>query len=462
MPATTAAPTTTRIKLGLDLPILGCPEQRIEIAPAVTRVAILGDDYIGMKPTMMVADGDRVELGAPLFEDKKTPGVMYTAPAGGTVAEVIRGAKRKFEAVIIDVDPDAEMKNPVLFGDVAGSDPLSLGRDAVAEALRVSGLWPGFRTRPFGKVPAIGSTPASIFVTAIDTNPLAADPSVIIAERPDAFVLGLQAITTLTDGPTFLCKSDSATVPGGDVAGVVPASFAGPHPAGLPGTHIHFLDPVGPGKTVWHIGFQDVIAIGALLQTGKLDPRRVVSLAGPIIKQPRLIQTRMGACIDQLTDGELKDVQFGARLISGSVLDGHTAKHPHCFLGRYHNQISAIEEGTEREFLGWQMPGADKYSVTKVFASAATPNKKFAMTSSTGGSERAMVPLGTYEKVMPLDILATQLLRGLIVRDTDSAQQLGALELIEEDLALCTFVCPGKYDYGTLLRDNLSVIEREG
>lgn len=186
----------------------------------------------------------------------------------------------------------------------------------------------------------------------------------------------------------------------------------------------------------------------------------MISLAGPVVNQPRLLQTRIGADIDQLIEGEIEDVKV--RPISGSVLCGRTANHPHNFLGRTHTQISVLKEGDEREFLGWQKPGFDKYSTTRVFASAGNPKQKFAFTTSTGGSKRAMVPLGTYEKVMPLDLMPTQLMRALICHDTDQAQMLGALELEEEDVALCTFVCPGKYDFGTLLRENLTTIEREG
>jgi Na+-transporting NADH:ubiquinone oxidoreductase subunit A len=294
----------------------------------------------------------------------------------------------------------------------------------------------------------------------MDTSPLAGDPAVAIADRKEQFALGLLALRQLAN-KVFLCKAEGSEFSGSGIEGVDVQSFSGPHPAGLVGTHIHFLDPVSPSKTVWYIGYQDVCAIGSFLQTGMLDTRRVVSLAGPVVKQPRLLETRGGADVSQLVAGEL-DEDVKVRVIAGSVLCGRTAVVPHNFLGRYHTQISVIEEGDEREFLGWQKPGFDKYSVTRVFASAGTPNKRFAFTTTTHGSERAMVPLGTYEKVMPLDILPTQLLRSLIYRDTDEAQQLGVLELEEEDLALCTFVCPGKYEYGSLLRQSLTTIEREG
>lgn len=444
-----------RIKKGLDLPITGCPEQRVEVAPTVSQVALVGDDYVGMKPTMLVGEGDRVRLGQALFEDKKTEGVVYTSPASGKVASITRGAKRKFESVVIDVEGDDRVE----YDRAKRTDAGSLGRDGMREVLTESGLWTSFRTRPYGKVPAPTDVPHSIFVTAIDTNPLAADPAVVMSDRKDQFALGLEAISELTDGTVFVCKAPESEVPGGG-GKVRVETFAGPHPAGLVGTHIHQLDPVGPGKQVWYLGYQDVIAIGSFLTTGTIDTRRVISLAGPMVKEPRLLETRLGASVTQLIEGQTHDVKI--RPISGSVLCGRAATPPHDFLGRYHNQISVLQEGDEREFLGWQKPGFDKYSTTRVFASAGRPGQKFDFTTSTGGSERAMVPLGTYEKVMPLDILPTQLLRALIVRDTDQAQELGALELEEEDLALCTFVCPGKYEYGSLLRENLTTIEREG
>ena len=447
----------TTIKQGLDLPIAGCPEQHVEVAKTTSRVALLGDDYVGMKPTMLVSDGDRVRLGQPLFEDKKTPGVIYTAPASGTVLGVNRGAKRKFESVEIEVDGDDRVE----FAGAAGADPLAIGPEDLRKTLVESGLWTTLRTRPFGKVPAIDSSPHSIFVQAMDTNPLSADPAVAMADRKDVFSLGLATLTRLTDGKVYVCKASGSEIPGSNVDGVTVESFGGPHPAGLPGTHIHFLDPVGPGKTVWYINYQDVCAIGSLWRTGTIDTRRVIALAGPVVSKPRLLETRLGVNITELIAGEY-DESVNIRPVSGSVLCGRIARPPVDYLGRYHNQVSLLEEGDHREFLGWQMPGADKFSTTRVYASSAFPNRRFKMTTTTHGSERAMVPLGTYERVMPLDILATQLLRSLIYRDTEESQSLGALELEEEDVALCTFVCPGKYDYGSLLRENLTTIEREG
>jgi Na+-transporting NADH:ubiquinone oxidoreductase subunit A len=446
-----------RITKGLDIPITGEPEQKISEASAVSRVALTGPDYVGMKPTMLVQPGDVVSIGQPLFEDKKTAGVVYTSPAGGKVLEVNRGAKRAFQSLVIEV---ADNEESVEFEPLARDDFSSATREAVTSLLTESGLWTSLRTRPYSRVPQIGSVPSSIFVQAIDTNPLAPDPAVAIREREQDFQFGLLALTRLTDGAVHLCRRPASPLPGEDAASVSVAEFEGPHPAGLPGTHIHFLDPVGLNKTVWTINYQDVIAIGHLMVTGRLNPERVISIAGPSVKQPRLVRTRIGASIDDLVTNELKEGNH--RIISGSVLSGRAAKDTIAYLGRYHLQVSAIEEGNQREFLGWLSPGSQKFSVRRIFTSALDRTRRFPFTTSAEGSKRAMVPIGMYEQVMPLDIIPTFLLRSLIVGDTEQAQALGCLELDEEDLALCTFVCPGKYEYGPILRTSLTQIELDG
>lgn len=442
------------IKKGLTLPIEGHPSPTIHQAKAVSRVALIGDDYVGMKPTLAVQIGDSVKKGQVVFEDKKTAGVKYTAPAAGTVVEINRGAKRKFESLVIEVSGDEQ----ITF-EAVGHDSDKLSRDYVVNVMVDSGLWTTLRTRPFNKVPAIDSVPSSIFVTAIDTDPLAVNPEIAVAEKSEEFLAGLKALTQLAD-QVHVCVGPTVDVPGEGVEGVTFHSFEGPHPAGLAGTHIHTIDPVGPNKTVWHIGYQNVSALGTLITTGVLDTQRYVSIGGPAASQPRLLLTCVGANLDELTAEEFAGENV--RVISGSVLSGRRATAPVNYLGRFHNQISLLPEGNQREFLGWQKPGFDQFSVTRAFASALNSAKTFAMTTSKGGSKRAMVPIGTYEKVMPLDILPTQLLRALIVGDTEQAQLLGCLELAEEDLALCTFVCPGKYEYGPILRDSLTTIEIDG
>jgi Na+-transporting NADH:ubiquinone oxidoreductase subunit A len=453
-----------KIKKGLNLPLEGAPGQQIETGPAVKTVALIGDDYIGMKPTMLVREGDSVKLGQAIFNDKKNDGVQYTSPGSGKVIAINRGAKRKFESVIIELNGADEKGDSVeTFKSHEVSSLGSLDRNDVRDQLVASGLWTTLRTRPFSKVPGVDAVPHSIFVTAMDTEPLAPDPIAVLAHGNNErdFKHGLQVLGRLTDGKVFLCKEPGTNVPGDKRVSV--AEFAGPHPAGLPGTHIHFLDPVSDKKTVWHLNYQDVIAIGKLFVTGKLSVERIVALAGPAVANPRLIMTRIGASIDDLTAGQLKAEAASARTVSGSLLSGREAKDIHAFLGRYHLQVAAVPHSQEREFLGWLAPGFNKFSLKNVFASSFSAiGRAFPFTTSQQGSPRPMVPVGAYEQVMPLDIIPTFLLRALITGDTEQAQLLGCLELDEDDLALCSFVCPGKYEFGPMLRENLTRIEREG
>lgn len=444
-----------KIKRGLDLPITGAPVQRMEESRPLASVALIGFDYHGLKPSMLVQEGDRVKLGQPVFVDKTNPGVLFTAPGAGVVRAIHRGEQRVLQSVVIDLDGDEEEQ----FGAVADAQLDSLAETELRDKLLRSGLWTALRTRPFSKVPAVDASPASIFVTAIDTHPLAANPAVVIAEGADDFQRGLRVLARLAK--VFLCTAPGAAIPGGELPNVQREEFSGPHPAGLAGTHIHFLDPVGAHKTVWSVGYQDVIAIGRLFATGRLDVRRVVAIGGPMVTQPRLLRTRLGASLDDLVAGEIKPGK-PVRVVSGSVFGGRTSRGACSWLGRYHQQISCLAEGTEREFLHYLRPGLEKHSVLNLFVSKLFPAKRFDFTTTTNGSERAMVPIGNYEAVMPLDILPTQLLRALIVADGEMAQKLGGLELDEEDLALCTYVCAGKYEYGPILRDNLARIEKEG
>ncbi|QDU81870.1 Na(+)-translocating NADH-quinone reductase subunit A [Polystyrenella longa] len=448
------------ISKGVRLPIEGEPKQEIQDGAAVTKVALIAADYYGMKPTMAVVEGDMVKKGDLLFTDKKTDGVCYTAPASGKVIEVNRGAKRVFQSIVIEKSGNEFVK----FESYPDVDLLNLESDKVRDLLVKSGMWTVLRTRPYSRVPAIDSKPRSIFVTAIDTHPLAPNPEIIIGQNEMAFLQGMKVLCRLTDGKVFLCRGNGKSLPGAELNQVEEQEFAGPHPAGLPGTHIHFLDPASEDRVVWHVDYQNVIAIGRLFTEGVLSSERVISLAGPSIKNPRLIRTEVGACLSEVVADELQVIgESENRVIAGSVFGGRTAAGPFNYLGRFHNQVTVLPEGSERLLLGWQDPGLSKFSVTRAFASALrTMDSKLPFTTSTHGSKRAMVPIGSYEKVMPLDILPTQLLRSIIIGDTEDAKALGCLELDEEDLALCTFVCPGKYEYGPLLRSCLVQIEKEG
>ncbi|MFM2478222.1 Na(+)-translocating NADH-quinone reductase subunit A [Celerinatantimonas sp. MCCC 1A17872] len=445
------------IKKGLDVPITGAPKQQITDKVSCAHVAVLGEEYVGMRPTMKVKVGDQVIQGDVLFEDKKNPGIIFTAPASGEIVAINRGARRVLQSVVIKKNEQPGKD----FGAITMDQLESISRQQIVDKLVQSGQWSAFKSRPFSHIPAIDAKPAAIFVTAMDTNPLAADAKPIIERNAKAYTDGLLILSKLTEGEVFVCKGEQS-LPSAKAGNIREETFVGPHPAGLAGTHIHFLKPVSLARRVWTINYQDVIAFGKLFTTGKIDAERVISLAGPEVKEPRLVITELGAALDEICEGELKSEDGPLRIISGSVLCGMTAEGPHAYLGRYHHQVSVLKEGIDKEFLGWAVPGSNKFSLARVFSSHLNRAKKFAMTTTTGGSERAMVPIGLYERVMPLDILATMLLRDLLSGDTDSAQQLGCLELEEEDLALCSFVCPGKYEYGPVLRQCLAKIEAEG
>nr|CBX72676.1 Na(+)-translocating NADH-quinone reductase subunit A [Yersinia enterocolitica W22703] len=387
-----------KIKKGLDIPIAGAPVQIIEEGPTIHHVALLGEEYVGMRPSMLIQEGDWVKKGQALFEDKKNPGVMFTAPASGKVSAINRGERRVLQSVVIEIDGDEQ----VPFEHYEESSLNQLSDEQVQRHLLASGLWTALRTRPFSKTPVPNSRPRAIFVSAMDTQPLAADPQVIIATESDAFNHGLTILARLTEGKVHVCHAPGQAVASYQNAQVTYNEFSGPHPAGLVGTHIHFLEPVSLNKTVWHVGYQDVIAIGKLFTRGELWTDRIVSLAGPQVEQPVLLRTRLGASLSELTAGRLKEGDN--RIISGSVLSGTAFSATHGYLGRFHQQVSVIREGREKELFGWVMPGRDKYSITRTTLGHFFKHKLFAFSTDMHGGERAMVPIGNYERVMPLDI----------------------------------------------------------
>ncbi len=447
----------TKITKGLDIPIGGAPAPVIEDAAGSGKVALIGADYIGLDPKMLVAEGDRVRLGQPLFQQKRDPAILFTAPASGTIANIHRGERRVLKSVVIDVDETSE--SDATTSIPGGGDK---GSDALRTRLLESGLWTAFRTRPFSRVPASDAQPRSIFVTACDTRPLSGDPETVVASYRDDFERGLELVAGLASEMVFLCTGTGWSGPVGVSSEIKHVVFEGPHPSGLPGTHIHHLDPVGTESEVWHIGYQDVIAIGKLINEGRIWTERVVALGGTGFTRPRMVRTRLGADLPSLTADELSPPTSGnqpARLISGCVLSGRHARGAEAYLGRYHLQISAVPEMQPRRWRPWTKPRENRYAFGDLLVKAfGRPD----FTTNQNGRASAMVPIDAFERLIPMDILAVPLLKSLLIHNTDQAQALGALELDEEDLALCSFICPGKNDYASVLRRNLQTIERDG
>jgi len=435
-----------KIKKGLDLPIKGRPSDVVLDQTDISRVGLLGDDYPNLRPSLKVRTGDRVKKGQLLFTDRKNPSLMFTSPVAGVVAEINRGEKRRLLSVVIEKDGSEAVQFDT---DVAG-------RAEVLELLKVSGLLTRFRRRPFATCVSADEEPEALFVNCMDTRPNAPDMNRIISRYKEYFYEGLKAAAKLAP-KTYACTGNGVAID--NVEGVETAVFDGVHPAGLTGTHIHFLRPVSQGRLVWTVDAQTMIDFGYLIKHKELNEERIVALGGEFVT-PCHVRTLHGASVNELVKGRLKDGDL--RLINGSVLFGLPVTPETAYLSTDFAQISAVAEQTERPFMGWLLPGFHVHSVINVFASKVFGEKSINFDTSLNGSHRAMVPVGTYEKVTPMDILPTHLLRALQMKDYEGAEKLGALELSEEDLSLCTYVCPGKTDYAPLLRDALTTIEKEG
>lgn len=398
---------------GIDIGFAGEPGQAVADVILPRNIALLGDDYPGLRPRFAVAEGDAVGAGDLLFTDRRRPELRHVAPAGGIVVEIRCGGRRSLDRLVIALDGREGRRFEV---------PAPLDRPSLTKLLVESGAWQALKTRPFDDTPVPGSAPEALFVTAIDTRPLAPDSAVVIDRHRDWFAAGLGALPLLANGPVHLCHAAKASVP--TVEGVKPAAFSGPHPAGLAGTHIQYLHPVGHGGTVWHIGYQDVIAIGHLLTTGRIWTRRVVALAGDGVRKPCLIETVPGAELRAVCADEL--IGAPVRLLSGSPLDGRPEHH----LARGHIQVTAT---TQPE--------------TGLSASGFAARLRAWLTM--GGT--AIIPNAAHEPAAPPGILPIPFLRAISVGDSETARRLGALAFGADDMALLSYVDGGRTDFGALL-----------
>jgi len=422
-----------RIRRGLDLDLPGAAAARsasdIEAGPPVHTVAVVGPDARGLRPHLEVKPGDRVRAGEPLFRDRSNPGAPFLSPGTGVVEAVHRGERRVLLSVVVRLEDDDASGWPVE-GSGPGADPAAFDRDAARDLLVRAGLWAALRERPFGRVPRPEAQPRALFVPAMDTEPLAPDPAVVLDGRGADFRAGLELFARAADAPVRVCRAPGAAIDAGGLDGASVHEFAGPHPAGLPGTHMHFLDPAGPRSRLWVAGYRTVAAAGALLRTGRAPVDRVVALTGPMVARPRLVRTRVGASVDDLLRGGLADGP--ARVVAGSALSGRTAEGPLAYLGPDHRQVCVLSDAVRPRRLSWLRPAPRR------------PD----WTTAAHGEPRPILPLRVFERVMPLDILPVPLLKALAVRDLERAVELGCLELLAEDLALLSYVDPGKGEFG--------------
>ena len=445
------------ISKGLDIPISG-EVTDLEITKLITKkVAVLGKDYHDLKPTMLVKVGEKVIKGQKLLEDKKIPGLFLVAPISGEIIEINRGERRAFESLVIETDNNVE---EIVFIDNLSS--FQANKENVRGILIESGLWTNFKKRPFSKVPNVDEKVDEIFISCLDTSPLSVDPEIFIEQNLDDFNKGIEIISLITSkyvhisskiGSNLFVESEKVRL----------YELNNLHPAGNVGTQIHYISPLGRNKSVWTINYQHVCHIGHMFNFGRLSFKKLVSVAGPQVKAPFLLETISGVdLIEVLKDKLLEGTN---RIVSGSVLSGRNAAKNESFLGHFHNQISVLREveDVDRELFNWFRPDLKKHSFLPVFFTKFFEKiNPLNYTTSMNGADRAIVPIGVYEDVLPFNIMATQLLKSIVLRDTEEAQDLGILELDEEDLSLATYVCPSKYDYGSILRENLKLIEDEG
>jgi Na+-transporting NADH:ubiquinone oxidoreductase subunit A len=441
-----------KLRKGLNIKLKGSAEKVLETLPVPATVALKPTDFPGLTPKLSVKPGHKVKAGDALFYDKYHPEILFTAPLGGEVKSVNRGERRKILEVVVDVDQSAGA------ADFKKADPNSLSGDEVKEQLLKSGLWPLIRQRPYGIVASPGKKPRAIFVSTFDTAPLAPDYNYVLDGKMKTFQTGIDALKKLTEGDVFLGMNENSSFSG--VKNATIRQFSGPHPAGNVGVQIHHISPVIRGEVVWTVGVQDVLFIGRLFETGKVDFSRVMALVGSEVEKPQYYQTVLGAPVPAVTDGRLKKVDYKQRIISGNVLTGTRVK-PQNYLGFYDSMVSVIPEGDEYEAFGWAKPGLDKFSATKAFLSKLFPKDEYEMNANFHGGERAFVMTDQYDKVMPMDILPVFLLKAVMANDIDKMEQLGIYEVIEEDVALCEYVCTSKIKWQDTLREGINTMIKE-
>lgn len=448
-------PSVIKIKKGLNINLIGAAEKTISTLALPETFAIKPPDFTGVIPKLLVKEGDEVLAGTSLFFDKANEAVKFSSPVSGEIIEIVRGEKRKILEIKILADKEFR------YLSFSKADPVNLSRESIIESLLNSGAWPLIRQRPFGIIANPADKPKSIFISAFDSNPLAPDLDFIFQNCESEFQAGLNAFQKLTEGKIHLnIKAGSNTSPVfTNAKGVIINSISGPHPAGNVGVQIHHIDPVNKGEVVWCVNPQDVLMIGRLFMEGRLDATRTIALTGSGIKTPKYYKTLTGISVKHLlTDGGLHDGE--KRIISGNVLTGKKIL-PEGYLGFYDTQITVIPEGNEPEFIGWLKPGFDKLSMSRAYFSWLFPDKKHNLNTNLHGEERPFVMSGQYEKVFPMDIYPVQLLKSILVDDLEMMEKLGIYEVVEEDFALCEFVCTSKIESQHIIRKGLDIIRKE-
>ncbi|MBR4136273.1 MAG: Na(+)-translocating NADH-quinone reductase subunit A [Bacteroidales bacterium] len=438
------------ITKGLDLKIAGAASDVMLELPLSDQFRVSPSDFRWLKAKLMVQSGDRVEIGTPLFCDKQDERIVIVSPVAGTVQEIVRGEKRVIKAITIVRDADAPVQAKVSFAEPTDSD-------SVRALLLQHGLWPCLRQRPFATIPNPDITPKAIFVPCFDSNPLAPDYNVLLRGQEEHFLYGLKMLQRAAgDVPTHLCMREGADNQLFEKAEAVEKHYlSGPHPVGNVGTHIHLIDPLEKGETVWFIHPQEAARIGQFFAEHVLQFEKTAVLTGPEVSNTGYFRTVYGADLTNLLTDNL--TQENVRIISGSVLGGRQCQQPPV-LGFYDQQMTVIAEGGKREILGWLLPGLKKWSLSRTFLAWITPKRTYEVDTSLHGGRRAFMMTDVYDKVFPMDLLPLEILKACEIKDIEKMETLGIYEVDSEDFALCELVCPSKKECQKIVEEGMREI----
>jgi len=442
------------LKRGLKLNLKGSPDKVYAPLQVSDEYVVKPTDFHLLTPKLVVKENDKVKAGDTLFYDKYNDKIKFSAPVSGSVKEIVRGQKRRILKVVIKADIDIKYKS----FEVGNSDQLS--RDQIIETMLEAGVWPFVRQRPYDIIANPKDMPKAIFISAFNSTPLSIDNDFALYGMEELFQKGINYIRKLTNGKTHLNIDGSinASTVFTSAKGVQINKFSGPHPSGNVGVQIHHIDPINKNDVVWYLDPQDVIIIARLFDQGTYDVSRIVALAGPQVKKPRYYRCISGANVSNLVLDNVKDGDN--RFISGDIFSGDKIDE-NGSLGFYHTSVLVIEEGNKQEFLGWMLPGFNKFSTSRTFFSWLSPNKKYTLDANMHGEERAYVMTGEYEKVLPMDIYPSHLIKSIMVEDIELMEQLGIYEVAPEDFALCEFVCTSKINVQQIIRDGLDLLIKE-
>ena len=442
-----------KIKRGHDIKISGSPETSISIAPKASMLALMPSDFKNVKPKLMVNTGDNVKIGSPLFFDKLNPDVKWASPGGGVIKDIKYGPRRVIEKIEIELDNNQQNLE---FKSRSMDDISNLTKNEVLESILNANLFPHFRQRPFNTIPNHKIAPRDIFISGLNTAPLAVDLEIVVAGELENFQAGINAIGKLTDGNIYLTNKVNSKL--SDIKNVKINTIEGPHPSGNVSIQVHHISHLKPSELIWTINLQDVVMIGKFFRRGVYDPSKIISVAGPCVKTPSHLRVKTGYPLKPLLEANL--LLDDVRIISGDVLTGRECSLDD-YIRFYDSSVSVISNEINREFIGMLNPGSSlsRYSLTPVFVSLS--KIFFPFTSSQNGNHRAVVPINSWERVLPMDILPNELYRSILAEDVEEMESLGLFECDDEDFALCSFACPSKTDVSGVIRKGLDILQAE-